>query len=71
MTFDELPELLTVAVAAKYLGWGKNRVRRAIEDGRLKAKRAKGSWTTIPKSEFRKFCNGDEEPAMPQRRLLY
>jgi excisionase family DNA binding protein len=71
MKFDDLPELMSIQNAADYLGWSWSRVKRAIDDGRLKANGGKGSWRTIPKADFRRFCNGEEsEPAPePKRRV--
>jgi excisionase family DNA binding protein len=74
-SLDEMTDLITISIAAKYLGWSYNRVRRAIDSGRLKANGGKGSFMMIPKADFRRFCNGEEsEPVLvpvPKRRVRF
>ncbi len=68
MTFDEAPDLLTVAEVQELTRWSRNGIYEAIKQGRLPAARL-GRAVRVPKWELRRFIesglldDGDGRPA--------
>lgn len=71
MTFDDAPDVLTVAEAAKLMRCGRNQMYNAIRGGTVYAVRIGGS-LRVPKAALREMLDParNQEPSTPGLRVV-